>query len=497
MNISSANEECKETLKHTAEDTNETSPVTKENSKNQKSTHGKRKNFLGEVDILHDSVIKSLVMLVIPMIMTNLIQRIYVATDIMVLGRFASGSAVAAIGAPGSIWGLIAGIASNIGVGVDVMVSRSVGEGNRERIKNVIRTAFSLGLILSASVGIAAAILARPLLEFTGCPADIIDNATLYMQICTAMLPASVTYVFMSSVLRATGDMKRLFIYPMASGLINVVLNVIFVLVLPNPVAAVAIASVISPWVSSIMLMSRLRKLEAPYGFTFKNMEFKGEIASKIFKYGIPAAISGSILSIVGVQSQSVLNGFGTAAVAANTSSGEIINFVAMFTAAFTSASAVFMGQNIGANNRARALEFYKKTAIIGTLVSLFVALPMLIFGRELIGLIIPGEYESIEIGYMKMWYVIAPPIAALQGFRAVNNGVLQGYGATRLQMANSLIGNCGLQIIWLSFIFPYNPTLDMLFAFTPIALVLTSLSSTVMVLIHNRKLKRGDLFEL
>ncbi|MBO5906969.1 MAG: MATE family efflux transporter [Clostridia bacterium] len=465
--------------------------------KSAKHTHhtSKRRSFLGEVDVLHDSIGKSLLMIIVPLILTQIMVRIYVLTDVIVLGNFGQGIAVAATGTTGAIWGLIMLFSSNIAMGADIVVSRTKGEGNPERIQRVIRTAFSVSVILSLLTTILVFVLARPLLEITDCPADIIDNSALYLQILSASIPANITFSFMSSVLRATGDMRRLLIYNMVPGLVNVVLNVVLILVLPNPVAAVAIASVISPWLATVALLIRLSKLEYPYRFTPKDAGFSGDVVFKMFKYGIPTAISASIVQIVSVQSQSVLNSFGTTAIAGNTAAGEIINFVTMIITAFTTASAIFMGQNIGANNRERVLAFYRRALLVSSSVGAIMAAVAIVFGENMVSLIIPGEYEAIEIAGLRIFYsvILAVPMA----IRSVNNGSLQAYGATKLQMANSLIGNCGLQLIWLNLIFPLNPTIEMLFIYTPIAVALTAISSSAMVYFFNRRLKHGKVFKL
>ena len=505
MSISATGEEVKEAVNEGeaahADTANVDTPPTSEGAGEsaQKSTahrpSSKRKSFLGEVDVLHDPIGKSLLMIIVPLILTQLMVRVYVFTDVLVLGNFAEGAAVAATGATGSIWALIMLFSNNIAMGTDIVVSRTKGEGNLERIQRVIRTAFTVSVIISLVTTALVLILAGPLLELTGCPADIIDNATLYLQILAASIPASVIFAFMSSVLRAIGDMRRIFIYNMAPGLVNVVLNIVLILILPNPVAAVAIASVISPWLATTALLIRLSKLEYPYRFTFKDAGFSGEVVHKIFKYGIPTAISASIINLVAVQAQSVLNGFGTVAIAGNTAAGEITNFVTCIITTFTSASAIFMGQNIGANNRERVLAFYKRALLISALIAAVTSAIAIVFAEDLAALIIPGEYDSIKIAGLRVFYslILAVPMAV----RAVNNGTLQAYGATRLQMANSLIGNCGFQIIWLNFIFSPNDPIEMLFIYTPISIAITTISSSVLTYIHNRQFKRGKAFRL
>ena len=454
-----------------------------------------KKRLLGGVNILEGAITPSIISFTAPLVLAAVLQTLYHAADIMVVGNFAGKSAVVAVGATTSITNLLLTGIMNIAVGTNILLSRAFGAKDKKGIREIIDTTFIFALCLGVAILVLGEVLATPLLKITGCPDDVMPGALTYMGIYLLCVPATVFYNYMSTVLRVNGDTVRPFIYLTVSGLANVVFNLFFVLVLKITVAGVAIATVISSYLSAALLFIRLLRVDEDLRLRLRGLTFSFDVLKKIIRYGVPSAISASTFSITNVQIQSAINSFGQIGISGNTAAQTIEGVLYNFTGSFNVAASTFVGQCIGAGNRERAIKVQKHAYALSVGSSIVISAIMLIFGEFLLGMFIPGEVEAIEFGMIRSRFIMS--VAFFNAASAVSGGVLQAYGYTTFQMLTNLGITCGFRVIWMLFIYPLLPTPEMLYICYPITWIGAALILLCAVLRLNKRYKRGEEFRL
>ena len=409
----------------------------------------------------------------IPLALTGILQLLFNAADVIVVGKFDSSTALAAVGATTSLINLLIGAFIGISVGVNILVARYLGCRDDERVSRSVHTSVVLGLGLGVVVFLLGFFLASPLLLLMDTPEDVLPLSDRYLQIYFIGVPASLLYNFCAAVLRAVGDTKRPLYFLTIAGVINAGLNLVFVIGFKMSVAGVALATIISQAVSAALVTRSLMLMDGPTQLHLDRLAIKPHIMRMIIQIGLPAGIQSCMFSLSNVVIQSSVNSFGSIVIAGNAAGANVGNFVYQAMNTFQQAVTCFAGQNIGARKPRRVLS--------SMYVSLFWALSFgvvfgvlsCVFGTQLLGLYSPDP-AVIQVGLNRMYIVCGPYF--LCGIMDVMTGVLRGVGYSLLPMIVSLMGACVFRIFWVMTIFAANRTMDCLMISYPVSWALTFL---------------------
>ena len=455
----------------------------------------KKSLFSGNVNMLEGSVTKSMIAFVIPLILSGILQSLFNAADIAVVGNFAGKEAVAAVGATSVIITFLVNVSVTLATGVNVILSRAIGAGDEHRIKRTVGTSFFVSLALGVLIAILGELLAYPLLELTGCPENIRDDAALYMRVYFIGVPATMFYNFMSSVVRLNGDSTRPFIYLSISGVTNVVLNLVFVIGFGMAVAGVAIATVISLYLSAVLLLIRILRIDGACRLDLKRLTFSTATFTKIMRYGIPSSVSTAASAISSMYIQSIVNSYGDVGISGNTAAVSIETFMFSVFGAIYGAIPAFMGQNIGAGNRERTMKVLRVGAIMTLAVGLVFGLVSGLFGKALLSLYLPNDPDAISFGLIRVRYILT--LAMLCAATYIIGASIQSFGYTTFQMVYDLVATCALRVVWLAFIYPLNPTPEMLYVCFPLSWVIVIAVAGAYNAVICRRYMRGATVDL
>jgi putative MATE family efflux protein len=341
--------------------------------------------------------------------------------------------------------------------------------------------------------------LAKPLLLLTNCPPEIIDKSALYMRIYFCGLPASSFYNFLSAILRSSGDTKRPFKYLAISGAVNVLLNIILILTLGNAVASVAISTIVSQYLSAMLIFIHFVRRKDESKLCPTRLDIDKDTFVKIIKLGIPATISALCYSFANLIIQSEINSFGPTQISGNTAATTVEGFMFAITGAAAATTAVFIGQNLGAGNKERISEILRKSFIFWCSVAAAICVFCLLSGKFILGLIIPGEAEAISYGMVRVYFICGSAI--IHAAYNINNGAMQAFGYSMYQMIVNVLCICGFRIPYMLWIYPlnHNPELEpiMLYVLYPISFVLVLIVNSIFVAHLMRRLKKGEDFTL
>lgn len=443
------------------------------------------------IDMVNGSIFKSIVAFVVPLILGNILQLLYNAADIIVVSRWAGSNAMASVGATGSLNALIVSLFIGLSVGSSVIVSRCCGARNGAGIHRAVHTSILLGITAGISAMIIGITFSGFILKLMGTPeGKVLDGAVLYMRIYFIGVPASLVYNFGAAILRAIGDTRRPLYILAFSGIVNVVLNLIFVIGFHMSVEGVAIATAVSNYVSAAAVIFALVRADGAYRLNFKDLKFHKEELSGILKVGLPAGIQSSLFSISNTLIQSSVNSFGTAAIAGNAAAGNIEGFVYTAMNAFYQAAITAVSQNYGAKNEKRVYKSFHVSLACVSVVGLVLGVLTAIFARPLLGIYITDSAEAIRLGIIRI--IINGVPYFLCGIMEVQAGLLRGLGFSTASMVNSLIGACGFRIIWVMLILPLNRTLEMLFICWPISwIVVITLHGMYYMIFKKKAIKK------
>ncbi len=439
-------------------------------------------------------ITKKYIAFIIPILLSGVMQQLYNTTDILVVGKFVGDTALAAVGSTASITHLILNLFLGLAIGTNVVCARFYGANDREALSRALHTSVLLALLSGIFLAIVGFAFSRNLLIFMGTPDNVIDDATLYMQIFFLGSPASMLYNFGSAVLRAAGDTKRPFYIMLFSGIVNVALNLFCVLVLKIGVAGVAIGTVASQIVSAVMVLYFLMKNTDCFRLHLTKLRlFKRELM-QIIAIGVPSGLNGIMFSLSNVIIQSTINSFGKIAMAGASAVTNIENYGFILFSAVEQGAITFVGQNIGAKkiNRVKAVT---KTALYAAFVcaALYTAVTIT-WGKSILGLFTDDVSRDavVAMGMVKMSitsfsYIIFAPAQAF-------SGVLKGMGkSVEVTVANAIC-TCVLRILWIIFIFPLNPVLEMVYLAYPISWGLSSLAMTIIYFAVRNKVFNKEL---
>ena len=426
-----------------------------------------------EMDMTTGPILPKMLSFAGPLMLTGILQLLYNAADIVVVGNFAGAQALAAVGSTGSLINLLVNVFMGLSVGASVLVAHSFGAGDLKRVQDGVHTSITVALIAGLSSGVIGFALARPMLEWMGSPEDVIDLATLYVRIYFLGMPANMLYNFGAAILRAVGDTRRPLIYLTISGLVNVALNLVLVIGFKLDVAGVAIATVASQVVSMVLVMRCLLHTDSSIHLDLRRLRVSPGELKMILRVGLPAGLQGSLFSISNVLIQSSVNSFQSIAMAGNAASSNLEGFVYTSMNSIYQADMTFASQNLGAGRYDRVKRLMWVALGTVTAIGLSLGLIFLAFGRPLLG-IYNSDPEVIAFGLRRMSVIL--PTYFLCGVMDTMVGQLRGIGFSIMPMIVSLIGVCVFRIGWILTIFamPQYHTLEILYVSYPISWSLT-----------------------
>lgn len=426
-----------------------------------------------EIDMCNGPLLGKILIFYVPLMLSGVLQLLFNAADIVVVGRFAGSEALAAVGSTSSLINLLVNLFIGLSVGANVLVARFYGAGQKKELSEMVHTAILTSLVSGCILVLLGIILSGPALRLMGTPDDVISQSILYMRIYFVGMPFMMAYNFGSAVLRAVGDTRRPLYYLFLAGIINVVLNLFFVLVFSMGVAGVATATVVSQGVSAALVLRCLMVNDTVYRLDLKKLTITKDKLFKMMQIGLPAGLQGSLFSISNVLIQSSVNSFGSLAMAGNTAASNIEGFVYTSMNAFHQTAISFTGQNYGAMKHKRIGRILLICLVSVTLVGLVMGNAAYFFSGTLLKLYSLDE-QVIAYGTLRLSIICTT--YCLCGMMDVMVGMLRGMGYSIMPMLVSLTGACLFRIIWIAKVFSNYPTLVCLYVSYPISWALTFL---------------------
>lgn len=444
------------------------------------------------MDMVNGPLLKNVLLFSLPMMATSFLQILFNAMDTIIVGKFAGEVALAAVGATGSLCFLLTALFNGLSVGSNVIIATLLGSNDHEKIQKAVHTSISMataGGILLACLGF---FLSKPLLTLMSTPSDIIDLSVLYMRLYFCGSIFMLVYNFGASILRSKGDTKKPLYFLCISGVMNVVLNLVFVVFFHMSVAGVAIATVISQITSAILTTSTLMKEKDATHLDIRKLGIDLSVAWDIIRIGIPAGISGMVFSVSNVVIQSSINSFNSSIIVAGNSAGaNIEGFVYIGMTAFSQAAITFTSQNVGAKNFKRIKEIVNVTLILTIIGGFTLGFTMWYFGEFFLGFY-TNEMEVIQVGLIRLGYVAL--LLGLNGILDIFVSSMRGMGYSTLPTVLMIIGICGVRLIWIWTIFPLYPALETIYMCFPISWVVTGVIQAIFWYFCHKKLIKRNL---
>ena len=412
----------------------------------------------------------------LPVAATAILGQLFNAADIAVVGNFTGAEktvAVAAVGANSAVIGLIINLFIGIALGCNVVIAHAIGRGDRDAVHRAVHTSVVVAVIGGIIVGLLGQLIAAPLLGMLNVPDEVFPLALLYLRIYLVGLPVILLYNFEAAIFRSVGETRVPLVALTISGILNVVLNLFFVAVLNMSVSGVAIATVISNVVSSVILFVKLRRTELDIRLDLKKLRIDLPILRRILAIGLPAGVQSSLFSVSNIVIQSAINSLGTVVMAASSAAFNIEILTFDILDAFSQACTTFVGQNYGAGKIDRCKKTLKLCMLEG-LAALVAAIAILLFfGKPLLS-IFNNDPEVVETGYIRLMYVMFSHIFNL--LYNVMSGYLRGFSISLAPAILTMLGVCGVRIAWIHYVFPLSPTFKTIMIAYPVSLGITAL---------------------
>lgn len=426
-----------------------------------------------EIDMCNGPLLSKILAYSVPLIASGILQLLFNAADMVVAGRFAGSVALGAVGATSSLINLLINVFIGMSVGSNVLVAHFFGANRGKELGQTVHTSIALSLISGVVLGIAGFLLASPLLSLMGTPDDILPHAVIYMQIYFIGVPGMLLYNFGSAILRAVGDTKRPLYYLMSAGVINVILNLFFVVVMQIGVAGVALATIISQFISAALVIRCLIKEEGDYHLDIRAIRLYPDKVMRILRVGLPAGFQGAVFSISNVLIQSSVNSFGSIAVAGNTAAQNLEGFVYNAMNSFHQTALSFTSQNMGAKKMDRVKKIMWICVGCVTVTGMVMGFTGLYFANDLLS-IYSTDSQVIAYGYQRLLIIFASYF--LCGVMDVMVGSIRGMGYSIMPMIVSLLGACGLRVVWIFTVFTFYRTPQVLYISYPVTWTVTFL---------------------
>lgn len=442
-----------------------------------------------KIDMTHGPLLGKLIIFTIPIILSGVLQLLFNAADVIVVGRFAGEASLAAVGSTGSLINLMTNLFIGMSVGANVCAAQFYGGGQYKDVKKTVHTSTAFSIICGVVLIFIGLFLARPILEIMGSPEDVIGLAALYVRIYFLAMPAVMLYNFLAAILRAAGDTTHPLMFLTVAGVVNVILNLILVVFFNMGVAGVAIATVTSNYISCIMLVMFFTKQEDALKLEFSKIKIDKKILNRIIRIGLPAGIQGTVFSLSNVVIQSAINSFGTAVIAGSSAAASIEGFVYVSMNSVSQTCVTFVGQNYGAADEKRVKRVIFECLGIVTVVGLILGNLAYYFASPLLG-IYTDSSAAVAAGTRRLFWVCCPYF--LCGIMDTLTGGLRGLGRSTVPMIVSLIGACATRLVWIATYFQLHKTEDVLFFSYPGSWLLTlSVHSICLIIVYHAWVKR------
>lgn len=426
--------------------------------------------------MLHGSIWDKIPRFALPVAATAILEQLFNASDIAVVGNFTGDArtvAVAAVGANSAIIGLVVNLFIGIALGANVVIAHAIGQGDRETVHKAVHTSVVVALLGGVLVALLGELVAAPLLGLLNVPEDVFPLALLYLRIYLAGMPVILLYNFEAAIFRSVGKTKIPLIALFSSGILNVALNLFFVAVLGMTVNGVAIATVISNAVSALLLYRRLRRTDMDIHLDPKALRIDLAVFKRILRIGLPAGIQSAVFSVSNIIIQSAINSLGTVVMAASSAAFNIEIITYDILNSFSQACTTFVGQNYGAGQISRC----KRTMLLCMaegLVTLAAAIALILsFGKPLLS-IFNNDPEVVATGYIRLMMVTLSHTFSL--LYEVMSGYLRGFGISLTPAILTMVGVCGIRIAWIQFVFPMSRTFRTIMTVYPVSLCTTML---------------------
>ena len=441
--------------------------------------------------MLEGPLLSGMISYTIPIMLTGILQLLFNATDMVIVGQFRGSSSVAAVGATGALTNLILNLFMGMSVGTGVAVAHGIGGRQHMAIHKTVHTTLPLALVSGVILTIFGVTFSGSFLEMMGTDKDILPLATTYMQIYFGGITFTMIYNFCAAILRSAGDTKSPLIFLIIAGGSNVLLNIVFITVFGMGVDGVALATVISQGMSATLVVIALMRRTDACKLELKKIRFYGAQLKKIIGIGLPAGIQGSLFSISNVLIQSSVNSFGSMAMAGHAAAGNLDGFVYVIQNSFMQTTVNYVGQNAGAHQFSRIKKIVLNCSVMVTVCGLVSGCAMWFFGEPLLSIYLPSatDAEAISYGMIRLAMVGIPYF--LCGLMEISTGALRGIGSSVMPMILSIAGVCGFRIIWIMTVFQSFHTLDCLYFSYAVSWVLTA-SAQFIAFVHLFKKKKA-----
>lgn len=441
-----------------------------------------------EMDMCHGAVMQKMLLFVIPLMCSSILQLLFNAADIVVVGKFAGDNSLGAVGSTSSLINLLVNLFMGLSVGANVLAARDYGSNKEDELSKTVHTAMMLSIISGIILTFVGVIFSKQILIMMKSPDEILPLAAIYLKIYFIGMPASMAYNFGSAILRSVGDTKRPLYFLFVAGIVNVILNLIFVIAFHMDVAGVALATIISQYISAILVVRCLMKETGGIQLHLSKLRIYKDKLIPILQVGLPAGFQGVIFSLSNVVIQSSVNLFGNTVVSGNSAAQNIEGFIYMGMNAFYQAAISFTSQNIGAGKKERIKKIVLSAELLVFLTGLILGMSAMIFGEKLL-YIYTNNPEVVAAG-MKRLRVITTTYY-LCGMMDVMVGILRGLGYSIIPMIVSLVGACGLRLVWIATVFqiPEYHKITTVYVAYPITWTITFLAHIITYLIVSKKL--------
>ena len=441
-----------------------------------------------EIDMCNGTLMDKLISFAIPLMLSGILQLMFNAVDIIVVGRFSGSQSLAAVGSTTALINVFTNLFIGISLGANVLAARYYALEKSKEMSETVHTAIAFALISGVGMAVIGLLMAKPALELMGTPDDVIAKSTLYMRIYFCGMPFFMLYNYGAAILRAVGDTKRPLIFLFISGVINAILNLFLVIQFQLDVAGVGIATVISQLISCILVLRCLYCSESSYQFRLEKLNIRSSYLRQIFEVGIPAGIQSTVINLSNAMLQSSVNSFGSISMAGYTAANNIFGFLYVSVNSVTQACMSFTSQNYGVKKLKRMDRVLIDCAILSVVVALGLGSIAYFFGPELLH-IYSEQADVIACGmeilsYTTMTYFLC-------GLMDLFPGALRGMGYSTVPMILSIIGTVGMRILWIYGLFPTHRSLGFLFISYPASWIATIVMQVICFWFVRRKIHR------
>ena len=443
-----------------------------------------------QMDMIHGPMFYRRLFFALPLAASSILQQLFNSADVAVVGRFAGSAALAAVGGNSPVINLLINMFVGLSIGANVIIANFIGQGREDKVKEAVHTVMSVALISGVSLLVIGIIIAKPILLMINTPSEVINLAVLYLRIYFLGMPFVMVYNFGAAILRSTGETRKPLYCLIISGIINILLNLLLVIVFHLSVAGVAIATVIADGVSAFLVVYFLSHSDDAIRLNIRELSLNKEIVVKVIKIGAPAGLQGVVFSLSNVFIQSAINGFGTHAMAGSSAGLNYEYFTYYMINAFNQTAVTFTSQNYGAKDLERCKRAFRISLVTGMALTLVMSF-IFVGATDFFAGIYTNDPVAIKYAIIRMKHVTL--LECLTGVYEISGGALRGMGHSLLPALLTVIGSCGFRVVWLYTVFKVVPTFTMLMNVYPVTWVITGTMVMTSYLIIRKRIEAGQ----